>query len=178
MYPAPARPGFGWKLLQSSWVLISILGFGCFSGAGLVLVGLRARKPAWWGSGVGYLLIGTGMIVAFQRTSDPDDSSSGGAFAGLWLLIWVACIVHSFVLNVFWLRWQEQRHLAAQGQAYGSPAAFGSPVAFGSTVSSGFPAYDQKIQREMRNWKYRPFMVNGKAAPVCTAVTFIYQQKS
>ena len=43
--------------------------------------------------------------------------------------------------------------------------------------ASGFPAYDQKIQREMRNWKYRPFMINGKAAPVCTAVTFIYQQK-
>jgi periplasmic protein TonB len=45
--------------------------------------------------------------------------------------------------------------------------------------SSGFPAYDQKLTREMRStWKYRPFMVNGKAAPVCTAVTFIYSQKS
>ena len=43
--------------------------------------------------------------------------------------------------------------------------------------SSGFPDYDSKIQAEMRNWKYRPFMVNGTAAPVCTAVTFIYTQK-
>jgi len=42
--------------------------------------------------------------------------------------------------------------------------------------STGFPAYDQKIQREMQKWRYRPFQVNGKAAPVCTAVTFIYQQ--
>ena len=44
--------------------------------------------------------------------------------------------------------------------------------------SSGFPAYDQKITREMRNWRYRPYMINGKPAPVCTAVTFIYQQRS
>jgi hypothetical protein len=29
----------------------------------------------------------------------------------------------------------------------------------------------------MRTWTYRPFLVNGKPAPVCTAVTFIYSQK-
>lgn len=40
--------------------------------------------------------------------------------------------------------------------------------------STGFPAYDQKLQREMRAWAYRPYLVNGKAVPVCTAVTFIY----
>jgi protein TonB len=44
--------------------------------------------------------------------------------------------------------------------------------------STGFPAYDSKIQNTIRGeWRYRPFMVNGKAAAVCTAVTFIYSQK-
>jgi protein TonB len=44
--------------------------------------------------------------------------------------------------------------------------------------STGFPAYDQKIQNTIRGeWRYRPFVVNGKAAAVCTAVTFIYSQK-
>ena len=43
--------------------------------------------------------------------------------------------------------------------------------------STGFSAYDSKILREMRTWKYRPYMVNDKAAPVCTVVTFIYSQK-
>ena len=43
--------------------------------------------------------------------------------------------------------------------------------------STGFGAYDSKIQGEMHNWRYRPYMVNGKAVPVCTAVTFIYSQK-
>jgi hypothetical protein len=44
--------------------------------------------------------------------------------------------------------------------------------------STGFGAYDQKILRTIRGeWRYKPFEVNGKAVPVCTAVTFIYSQK-
>jgi protein TonB len=40
---------------------------------------------------------------------------------------------------------------------------------------TGYPKYDAKLSREMRLWKYRPFMVNGRAVPVCTSVTFIYK---
>jgi TonB family protein len=43
--------------------------------------------------------------------------------------------------------------------------------------ASGFDNYDKKIKKEMQKWKYKPFMVNGKAAPVCTAITLIYVQK-
>jgi hypothetical protein len=44
--------------------------------------------------------------------------------------------------------------------------------------STGFGAYDSKILNTMRTqWKYKPFAVNGKNVPVCTAVTFIYEQK-
>ncbi len=42
--------------------------------------------------------------------------------------------------------------------------------------SSGYPGYDAKIRGKMRQWRYKPFMVNGKAVPVCTSVTFIYRQ--
>ncbi len=43
--------------------------------------------------------------------------------------------------------------------------------------STGFATYDTKIQGTIRSsWRYRPFNVNGKAVPVCTAVTFIYSQ--
>jgi hypothetical protein len=42
--------------------------------------------------------------------------------------------------------------------------------------SSGYPAYDEKIRSEMIAWRYRPYTINGKAIPVCTAITFIYQQ--
>lgn len=38
-------------------------------------------------------------------------------------------------------------------------------------------AYDAKIMRTMKTWVYSPFLNEGRAAPVCTAVTFIYTQR-
>jgi protein TonB len=52
----------------------------------------------------------------------------------------------------------------------------GNIASINQLKSTGFGAYDAKIQAEMRAWRYRPYMVNGKAVPVCTAVTFIYTQ--
>ncbi len=42
--------------------------------------------------------------------------------------------------------------------------------------STTLPAYDQKIASELKSWKYKPYVVNGQAVPVCTAVTFVYTQ--
>jgi hypothetical protein len=56
--------------------------------------------------------------------------------------------------------------------------AEGTVSSVSQLTSTGFPAYDSKIQSTIRSqWRYRPFMVNGKATPVCTAVRFIYSQK-
>jgi hypothetical protein len=41
--------------------------------------------------------------------------------------------------------------------------------------STGYPAYDLKLGREMRTWKFRPYLVNRQPVPVCTAETFIYK---
>lgn len=43
--------------------------------------------------------------------------------------------------------------------------------------STRFPAYDAKIQRQVRTWRYQPVLLGGMPAPVCTKVTFVYQQK-
>jgi serine/threonine protein kinase len=57
-------------------------------------------------------------------------------------------------------------------------SAEGTIAAVTQLKSTGFPSYDGTIQDTIRNkWRYKPFMVNGKAAPVCTAVRFIYLQK-
>ncbi len=44
--------------------------------------------------------------------------------------------------------------------------------------ATGYPSYDADILNGMRQWRYRPYQVNGKAVPVCTAVTFVYSQRS
>lgn len=43
--------------------------------------------------------------------------------------------------------------------------------------SSGFKDYDAKIDAAMHGWAYQPYVVDGEAQPVCTAVTFVYAQK-
>jgi protein TonB len=43
--------------------------------------------------------------------------------------------------------------------------------------TTGFPAYDTKIMREMKEWRYRPYLLDGQPVPVCTAVTFVYSQR-
>jgi protein TonB len=54
----------------------------------------------------------------------------------------------------------------------------GSVGAVSMIKSTGFDQYNAKILSTIRTqWKYRPYVVNGKAVPVCTAVTFIYSQK-
>jgi TonB family protein len=43
--------------------------------------------------------------------------------------------------------------------------------------ASGFPAWDEAIDAGVRAWKFEPFMVDGAAAPVCSAVTFLHNAK-
>lgn len=42
--------------------------------------------------------------------------------------------------------------------------------------SSGLPKYDEKIRSRMKDWQYRPLVVDGKPIPVCTTVTIVYKQ--
>jgi hypothetical protein len=42
--------------------------------------------------------------------------------------------------------------------------------------ASGFPSYDLKLLETILTWRYRPFMIDGKASPVCTLLTFTYLQ--
>lgn len=43
--------------------------------------------------------------------------------------------------------------------------------------SSGFPAYDAKLVREVRSWAFRPYLIAGTPAAVCSTVTFVYRAK-
>lgn len=55
--------------------------------------------------------------------------------------------------------------------------ATGTPTTASLLKSSGYPSYDALLTSTItKTWRYRPFMINGHATPVCTAVTFIYRQ--
>jgi protein TonB len=52
----------------------------------------------------------------------------------------------------------------------------GVPTTITFMKTSGYPAYDQKVLANMRHWRFKPFVVDGKPVHVCTAYTFIYNQ--
>jgi len=43
--------------------------------------------------------------------------------------------------------------------------------------STGVSGYDAKIARAMKEWVYHPYVVDGVAVPVCSAITFVYSQR-
>jgi serine/threonine protein kinase len=54
----------------------------------------------------------------------------------------------------------------------------GSISAVSVLTSTGYPSYDDRIQSTIRSqWRYRPYLVDGKAVTACTAVRFVYSQK-
>jgi periplasmic protein TonB len=44
--------------------------------------------------------------------------------------------------------------------------------------STGYDAYDADLMRGMQSWRYRPYMVDGQPAPMCTVVVFSYRIKA
>lgn len=73
------------------------------------------------------------------------------------------------------------QELRAQGQPGTSAqvklclSAQGEPTKVIVAKSTGFPAADQRIVDEVQAWRYRPYTVNGRAVPICTAVVFQYR---
>jgi hypothetical protein len=43
--------------------------------------------------------------------------------------------------------------------------------------ATGFPDYDAKLLRGIREWAFKPYLVDGSPTPVCTYVRFIYSQR-
>lgn len=54
-------------------------------------------------------------------------------------------------------------------------SAEGSPSSINWIKRSGYPDLDSKIELEVRQWRYRPWNVNGRAVPICTSVTFNFR---
>ncbi|MEU3452941.1 helix-hairpin-helix domain-containing protein [Micromonospora sp. NPDC006766] len=93
-----------WRLLHSWWLLLPALGCGCLGGFGFIYVGIRARRPAWWISGIGYALLGWAAFAIVGSIEEKSVLSQVAVAATL--LIWIGGVVHALLINSAWLRWQ------------------------------------------------------------------------
>jgi hypothetical protein len=53
----------------------------------------------------------------------------------------------------------------------------GAPVFVEQLRSSRLSGYDARLLAAVRAWRYRPYLVDGKPAAVCSAVTIVYAVK-
>jgi len=43
--------------------------------------------------------------------------------------------------------------------------------------ATGFASYDDKLVGEMRAWRYKPYLVDGRPSPMCTVAIVIYRMR-
>jgi hypothetical protein len=53
-------------------------------------------------------------------------------------------------------------------------SAKGEPTAVDVVKDSGYPEADQNVIKKMKEWRFKPYTVDGKAVPVCTALVYSY----
>ncbi|HWS33598.1 MAG TPA: helix-hairpin-helix domain-containing protein [Actinoplanes sp.] len=107
----PERSGprsFWWRLGHSAWLLLPILSFGCLSAAGFCYVGIRARREAWWVSGIIYTLLAN--VCFFVGPELPEDSVWSTLLVVALLCTWMVSVVHAVIINAAWLRWRAAQH--------------------------------------------------------------------
>ncbi|MEV4539465.1 helix-hairpin-helix domain-containing protein [Asanoa sp. NPDC049518] len=127
--PGPARK-FSWRLLQSLWLLVPVLGFGCLGASALIYLGIRMRRKSLWISGIAYLVPSIALFVVIGE-SEQDTALSNWA-VGLWLLTWLVVVLHAASVNSSWLRFKATYvpwHATPLAAPPGYPAAPGYPPA-------------------------------------------------
>jgi len=113
-----------WRLGHSAWLLFSILSFGLLTGAGFLLIGLKARNRYWlisaagWGAVLVIYIIAVGQIDTGTK-ANPVRSFAGDMLVLGMLLTWVGGMIHSFTARRSWLRWRAQKGATAW---YANPA--------------------------------------------------------
>ncbi len=100
---------WSWRVRNSTWLLIPLLTLGFFSGAGLIVIGIRARRWTWWLPGAGYIL-----AICIPGVI------SGDAGFRVYLGVWCVAVAHCLTVNADWLRWraaQERYQNSAPAEA-------------------------------------------------------------
>ncbi|SNT55932.1 Helix-hairpin-helix motif-containing protein [Asanoa hainanensis] len=101
--PGPARK-LSWRVLHSLWLVLPVAGFGCLGSSALIYLGIRMKRRALWISGIAYLVVSTALFIVIGE-SEQDTALSNWA-VGLWLVTWLAVILHAFAINPTWLRFK------------------------------------------------------------------------
>jgi|SRR5690625_3014021 len=87
----------GWKIMNSLWILLTLVPLGLLAYAGFFFIGLRANNRKWLVAGMIYLCI---IMSSFVIIGWADrDHILTDIFVSVLLVAWVSCIIHSFAVR-------------------------------------------------------------------------------
>src|SRR6478672_10988144 len=97
-----------WRLRNSAGVLWSILSFGFLTGVGFLIRGVKAKNKLWIMMGVGFLVLGVGLMVATGTYDSgtkeaPIRSTASTIWGWIWFSTFIAGVVLSIIMNRKWL---------------------------------------------------------------------------
>lgn len=100
-----------WRMRNSAGVLWSILSFGFLTGVGFLIRGVKAKNKLWIQMGVGFLVLGLGLMVASASIDTgtkeaPVTSTANTIWGWIWFPTFVAGVVLSIIMNRKWLVWK------------------------------------------------------------------------
>jgi hypothetical protein len=136
-----------WRLRNSAGLLWGILSFGLLTGVGLLIRGIKAKNKLWIRLGIGFLVLGVGLMVA-SGTFDggtkeaPKTSVASTIWGWIWFTTFIGGLVASFVTNKKWLIWKAHTSdVKWYAQAGVSQPAGGPPPARGYDPNAAASAF-------------------------------------
>jgi len=91
----------GWKILNSLWVLVTLVPLGLVAYVAFFFIGIRANNRKWLITGFVYfvLIMGSFTMVGMYDT----EHFMSGIGVGILLVAWFSCMIHSFAVRQHYL---------------------------------------------------------------------------
>ncbi|HEY0477235.1 MAG TPA: TonB family protein [Kofleriaceae bacterium] len=130
---------------------------------------------------------GNGVVEAGEQCDDGNTAGGDGCSATCRIVIKPA-VVAPAMLQALRISGETQLHpstvtqnqMARDGKSRVEGiinlcvATSGAVTSLTQRSSTGYPEYDQRLLEAVRDWRYRPYLVNGAPVPVCSIVRFVY----
>ena len=88
---------------RGRWVLASLFPFGWFTWLGFMYAGVKAKRPAWFAAGAGYLVLIAAAIVVTSIDDNTDGAEDDIGYLTMFL-VWGGGIVHALMVRKAYLR--------------------------------------------------------------------------
>lgn len=119
-----------WRLRNSAGILWSILSMGLLTGVGFLIRGIKARNKTWIGMGVGFLVLGIGLMAATSTFDSgtkehPIHSVASDIWGWIYFITFAGGVTAAIITNKKWLLWKAH---ASDVKWYAKAAASQPPV--------------------------------------------------